>query len=345
MSSKLHLAVALLTALSPLAGQGSVVFDSFNTASIDRSKWVWLPGANFQQSGGALQLRGRGISEFFAFEALSGFEGDFVVEWDFSGFVPGSLGAAFWVWVFDPEAPQGADALLGMGSWSQNGRSVVGVQAELVSGNNYYGNETVSSATAGTLRIARKGAAVDVSYRFQGQTGFTSLSSLNNLFVSNYASFGMEIEPNSSGGVDVDIEEVRITGKLVSGLKVVGDGCDGALLITNGYPRINNPLFELFLVPADTLTNKPFIAAVGAPLSAPISLAAAGAPGCNLYVDPNISILFAGRMDSSAEGSVPLPIPNSASLRGLSILCQYAVESPANSMGLAWSNGLMLTVF
>jgi hypothetical protein len=73
-----------------------------------------------------------------------------------------------------------------------------------------------------------------------------------------------------------------------------------------------------------------------------IDLGSIGMPGCNRYVDLEVSRIF---LVSAATGSVPQSIPNSPSFAGVQVHCQSATFSPGfDPLGVIASNGLTLVL-
>lgn len=72
-----------------------------------------------------------------------------------------------------------------------------------------------------------------------------------------------------------------------------------------------------------------------------IDLAAIGAPGCRLYLQPSIVLAVA----AFGSTSVQMQMPSSSSLIGQSLFTQFAMPQPGlNSLGLATTNRLQTTV-
>jgi hypothetical protein len=75
----------------------------------------------------------------------------------------------------------------------------------------------------------------------------------------------------------------------------------------------------------------------------PLDLGLLGAPGCTLWTDP--AQLTVGVGSATGSWSQPLPIPNQASLRFVTVFAQGAVAAPgANPLGLATSAGLAVRI-
>lgn len=75
----------------------------------------------------------------------------------------------------------------------------------------------------------------------------------------------------------------------------------------------------------------------------PLDLGLLGAPGCALWTDP--AQLTVGVGSATGSWSQPLPIPNQASLRFVTVFAQGAVAAPgANALGLAVSAGLAVRI-
>ena len=67
------------------------------------------------------------------------------------------------------------------------------------------------------------------------------------------------------------------------------------------------------------------------------SLAAVGAPGCELLVSVDATRL--ALTDGAGEAAVPISVPNVTSLLDAAFFVQFAVLDPAaNSLGVALSN-------
>ncbi len=75
----------------------------------------------------------------------------------------------------------------------------------------------------------------------------------------------------------------------------------------------------------------------------PFPLFFLGAPGCEILSSPDVGI--ATTIDAQGNGSLNLPMPMDPNLVGISFYHQYAVVDPgANQLGLAFSNGLEMTI-
>ncbi len=75
----------------------------------------------------------------------------------------------------------------------------------------------------------------------------------------------------------------------------------------------------------------------------PWSLGFLGAPGCNLLVDPKIAV--AAVANGSGAASLSVPVPNDPTLIGQRAYHQwFVIDAPANSLGIAVSNGGRSTI-
>lgn len=159
--------------------------------------------------------------------------------------------------------------------------------------------------------------------------------------------FGGNLGGGSSSGRTWRLQEVTTPATY----QPFGAGCSGALanaprlaanLQWNAAPVLGGLFFVLLdQLPPGQLTFGIFgsdnTAWNGAPL--PLSMAAAGMPGCNLLVRPDATL---GLGASSAAGALSwiTAVPNDAALLGVVFFQQAAVLAPgANAAGVLWSNG------
>ena len=83
------------------------------------------------------------------------------------------------------------------------------------------------------------------------------------------------------------------------------------------------------------------------PLPLPLPLTALGAPGCELNASLDVIVPTPTSGSGAGNGTATWawPIPNIASLKGLSIFfTTLVVDTPANKLGLTNSNGLKVTI-
>lgn len=138
-----------------------------------------------------------------------------------------------------------------------------------------------------------------------------------------------------------------------SGLSRFGSACGAQGLPTPdavgiGQPLLGNASFAVGLQGASPsapgmiwigLSNR---YAFGAPIL-PYDLAAHGAPGCSVFASSEA--LFLVIADAQGRASVPLPIPNNATLRRTTVFAQTAASATgANPLGWLFANGLAIKV-
>lgn len=127
-----------------------------------------------------------------------------------------------------------------------------------------------------------------------------------------------------------------LAGTMASGetpfASVIASGGTDPLLLTVG-----NTLEFVTTLP---LSVPPAVSAFAiAPLPGPIDLAALGAPGNTLWVDPAIVVPLSWSTGFGSRATVPLPLPNLPSLVGVTLWHQTAVLDPAaNALGIVTSN-------
>ena len=121
-----------------------------------------------------------------------------------------------------------------------------------------------------------------------------------------------------------------------------GGGTPGAVpaLTTNGLPSLGAS-FDVEL--AGAIAGTPAVLLLGDSdaswqgVALPSSLAAVGAPGCELLVSVDATRL--ALTDGAGEAAVPISVPNVTSLLDAAFFEQFAVLDPAaNSLGVALSN-------
>ena len=77
-------------------------------------------------------------------------------------------------------------------------------------------------------------------------------------------------------------------------------------------------------------------------MGTPCPLAAVGMPGCNLLVDPLVSVVLVGPGNSATWS---LAVPSTQSLFGTQVFSQsFPLDPPANSLGFSASNGTIATL-
>jgi len=110
---------------------------------------------------------------------------------------------------------------------------------------------------------------------------------------------------------------------------------NGAPELTAGYgPNINRP-FELLL--RGGRPNSPTLLATGFQRAA-IDLTPHGAAGCTLLVSP--LLVIPGKTNATGFSLLRLGVPNTPSLIKVTFLTQFAVNDPANALGLVFTNAL-----
>ena len=112
-------------------------------------------------------------------------------------------------------------------------------------------------------------------------------------------------------------------------------------LMNRGVPTINNS-FSVNLVFAKKNTGAALILGGSktkwGPFTLPLDLTGAGARGCSLLV--SFDLIFPTVVDAFGRASINLSIPNARFLIGLEFHNQFfVVDSGANNLGLAFSNG------
>jgi len=110
---------------------------------------------------------------------------------------------------------------------------------------------------------------------------------------------------------------------------------------TNGCPTLGNASFKLTgggLVPGPN----PNLFLMGIPQNPPLDLGAVGGqPGSKLYVTP--LAIFATVSDTNGDAFLPLPIPTSASLKGVQVSFQVLDLDPV-LLKFGNSDGLTITI-
>lgn len=147
----------------------------------------------------------------------------------------------------------------------------------------------------------------------------------------------------SVGGASGDPGSMDLSTALATPL-IVSDTLSLPLTLTaNGVPYLGNAGFAL-----DT-TNVPNLAPVGILFFGDsqlpgVDLGSIGAPNCRGYTNANLTSLTFPVTLPAGTGSLPLPIPTTAALVGLTLTCQSAAFSLATSLGLVTSNGTSFTL-
>jgi len=119
-----------------------------------------------------------------------------------------------------------------------------------------------------------------------------------------------------------------------------GSACGGVALDATLVPMIGRTHNAILSAPTSSTTA---VMLYGASATAwgsvplPLSLAAFGAPGCSLYVSPDVMV---GVSMPSGAVQVSLTIPNDPVLVGAELLQQGVQIAPVNPLGAAFSNGL-----
>jgi hypothetical protein len=120
-----------------------------------------------------------------------------------------------------------------------------------------------------------------------------------------------------------------------------GGGTPPVLSATN-TPKLGSSNFSVDLSGAKATTAAGLILGISktswGPITLPLSLAGAGAPGCSLLV--SFDQMFVLATDASGKASFSFKIPNDKAFNGATFHDQwFALDTTANSLGLVWSNG------
>jgi len=101
-------------------------------------------------------------------------------------------------------------------------------------------------------------------------------------------------------------------------------------------PRVTDAPAATFALLASGLTNQTY-------QGLPLPLAIPGAPGCDLLVSADVVSMTTTSV--AGTGSLPIAVPNQASLVGLEVFHQWIVgDLPANSLGFVVSDGGVVTI-
>lgn len=145
----------------------------------------------------------------------------------------------------------------------------------------------------------------------------------------------------SLGGVSADPGSDDLSTVLAATLTVNDVASVPLELDTNGAPFLGNAAF------AFVIENAPSVLPIGllffGDSQVPgIDLGFIGAPNCRAYSSANLT--SATFSVASGTGTVPLAIPTTPALTGLSLTAQAAAFSTATALGLVFSNGTQFTL-
>lgn len=130
-----------------------------------------------------------------------------------------------------------------------------------------------------------------------------------------------------------------------------GQGCRGSffnypVLYSDTSPTIGNNGYVLKLAGASASSTALFL--LGFARATPLDLGLIGAPNCSLWVDSVVSVSTTTSAGHPQRGegtaSLPLPIPNTAALRGAMLSAQCVVVDVASgrTLPLTLTDGLMI---
>lgn len=139
-----------------------------------------------------------------------------------------------------------------------------------------------------------------------------------------------------------------------TGVRALGSSCAGAfgnvpVFGARQVPTVGNAAFALELHGATPQTAGGVLLAVAAQPT-PIDLGIVGVTGCQLYVDPVMTLPLATGAGNAQRGegsaTLPLPIPTGPGLRNRTLLFQSFVLDPASGRPtpLTFSNALSVTL-
>ena len=173
-------------------------------------------------------------------------------------------------------------------------------------------------------------------YQFDLTTGnvtvvYGTLGLTGNDYLAGYSIGG----PSTVTPIDVSVA-------IATGVTVYDTGAQGLLLDANSAPALGNASFAL------VTSDVPAVAPVGvtffgdAAVNPGLDLTFLGMPGCFAYTNGNLT--SGTFVVTGSTGSVPLPIPSTAGLVGLSLTCQSLAFSLATPANLITSNGTQFTI-
>jgi hypothetical protein len=194
-----------------------------------------------------------------------------------------------------------------------------------------------SSGQHTVFRSVNRGPITGLRYnvRTAQLLGVTSTGSVFNLSGNEVASI-----PRALADIDTGTSDA-------AAFFTFGDACQGMaarppLMGAAGLPTLGNAAFRMTV--AQATPSSVAIHALGNSrrgwfsLPLPIDLTAIGAPGCSVYV--NGVFLSAVPLSGAGAGSLPLPVPNDAALKGAAPVAQWWVADPgANAFGFLFSEG------
>jgi hypothetical protein len=165
-----------------------------------------------------------------------------------------------------------------------------------------------------------------------GSAGFYRSATTPRLYATNWTG-----TPPASGSTDLAGLKVELCVEVAS-LDVFGKSC----AISSGTPAHsysgsskvgNNVILSL----TGALPTRPQILLLGLSHLPAIDLTGAGAPGCTLYVAPDVPLVAVSNASGSA--SATLGIPNDTGLLGVKVWSQYvALDPAANKLGAGLTN-------
>jgi hypothetical protein len=168
-----------------------------------------------------------------------------------------------------------------------------------------------------------------------GGSTFTLTVDASNVVVFN---------PSPGGGTSTSL--VFTIGQARAAVSTFGTGCAGAsgvpLLAAAGVPRLGTT-YRLDLTSARAQTPAVFFVGISRTtwlgLTLPMSLAAFGAPTCTLLASGELP--FAAGTSATGTASLPIAVPNDATLIDRRLYHQVLVSDPAaNALNLVFTRGL-----
>jgi hypothetical protein len=121
-----------------------------------------------------------------------------------------------------------------------------------------------------------------------------------------------------------------------------GVGCEGLALAANGAPQLGNASFALLLSGVTAASPVGLFAFGSAAVNPGVDLTGIGMPGCSAHTNLDIG-LFTGSAVVNGVSTFPLSVPNNPALTGFAVASQGVAFSAATALGLAASNGLLVT--
>lgn len=148
------------------------------------------------------------------------------------------------------------------------------------------------------------------------------------------------------------IADFGVTRALTASVATYGRGCGlgtAASWSALGLPTLGNASFQLGLLdaPASTIAalalgaSRSYAAQLA--VSLPYDLGLFGAPGCDLLVDPLVSLVLT--TNGAGDANQTVPIPNAPSLAGSEFVAQWFVsDGSVGSLGIAVTEGVVFVV-